>query len=327
MSMDSDYIRILCGEFGDGYTPLTRAAFWKSYHKHHDSVQEMIDSDDEEIKSLLKRSASISFMIEEMSQKGISIVCFTDENFPHRLIEKLGDFCPPLLYTAGCAELNTGKYVGYVGSRKVNDADFEWTRGRVDDNLKNGYGVVTGGAAGIDTIALKRCLQMGGNAILYLPDNIGSKIKDADIRKAVLEKNLLIYSHVSPLAAKTRNSFVASAMERNKFIYAQSNATVVVRSDLNKGGTWAGATESLKHGWSYVYVWDNKGYPGNLELINHGAVPLSDDGDVVKDGRVTDKDEKNKDNQDQSCLDVDSGDNANKEEFEQLSLFSLINKK
>ena len=58
-------------------------------------------------------------------------------------------------------------------------------------------------------------------------------------------------------------------------------ATVVVRSDLNKGGTWAGATESLKHRWTRTYVWDNRQYPGNQKLIELGAIPLSDDGKPV----------------------------------------------
>ena len=33
---------------------------------------------------------------------------------------------------------------------------------------------------------------------------------------------------------------------RNRYIYAQSSGTVIIRSDKGKGGTWAGATENLK---------------------------------------------------------------------------------
>ncbi len=39
---------------------------------------------------------------------------------------------------------------------------------------------------------------------------------------------------------------VGNAMARNRLIYAGSQATVVVASDLDSGGTWAGATEALK---------------------------------------------------------------------------------
>lgn len=34
-------------------------------------------------------------------------------------------------------------------------------------------------------------------------------------------------------------------MQRNKLIYALADASLVVSSDLNKGGTWAGAVEQL----------------------------------------------------------------------------------
>lgn len=101
-------------------------------------------------------------------------------------------------------------------------------------------------------------------------------------RMHILNGKLLLYSHVSPLALNTRNSFVSSAMERNKYIYASSKATVVVRSDKEQGGTWAGATECLKHKWSPVFVWDHKEYAGNQKLIEMGAMPLSDEGKRIK---------------------------------------------
>ena len=281
MCKTSEYIMILCGVFKDSYHPLTRAAFWKLYHKYNDSVEELIHSEEETVQELLKRSASVSFALEEMAQKGIRITTFADDDFPERLLKKLGDFCPPLLYVCGNQELNRMKTVGYVGSRSIDERDIGWTEARIADNLRDGYGVVTGGAKGIDSIALRYALDHDGRAIVYLPDNMGRMIQDSYLRQKILEERLLVYSHISPYAEKTRNSFVSSAMERNKFIYAQSVATVVVRSDLNKGGTWKGATETLKHKWTYVYVWDHNQYPGNQKLIELGAIPLSDNGTSV----------------------------------------------
>ena len=39
---------------------------------------------------------------------------------------------------------------------------------------------------------------------------------------------------------------VGHAMQRNKLIYALADAALVVNSDLDKGGTWAGAVEQLE---------------------------------------------------------------------------------
>lgn len=72
------------------------------------------------------------------------------------------------------------------------------------------------------------------------------------------------------------------AMQRNKYIYVQSEATVVVKSDYNKGGTWGGASEALKKDYCPVLCRDHRKYPGNSGLIRLGAVPIDDrwDGNV-----------------------------------------------
>ena len=62
-------------------------------------------------------------------------------------------------------------------------------------------------------------------------------------------------------------------MNRNKYIYASSYGTFVISSDYNKGGTWAGANEALKNGWTKVFVWNHQDYEGNLKLIEKGAIP------------------------------------------------------
>ncbi len=48
---------------------------------------------------------------------------------------------------------------------------------------------------------------------------------------------VVLFSVVVPTAGFN----VGVAMQRNRYIYAQSSGTVVVRSDKGKGGTWNGA--------------------------------------------------------------------------------------
>ena len=71
---------------------------------------------------------------------------------------------------------------------------------------------------------------------------------------------------------------VGNAMSRNKYIYAHSEAAVIIKSDSGKGGTWTGATENIKHGWTKLFCRD-KDYPGNIELIRMGAIPINEDWD------------------------------------------------
>jgi len=74
------------------------------------------------------------------------------------------------------------------------------------------------------------------------------------------------------------NSFsVGAAMGRNKIIYGSADYAVVVSCDYQKGGTWAGAVETLTAGWCPVFVRSGASVsPGNSELINKGAMPISD---------------------------------------------------
>jgi predicted Rossmann fold nucleotide-binding protein DprA/Smf involved in DNA uptake len=89
---------------------------------------------------------------------------------------------------------------------------------------------------------------------------------------------MLLLSVVKPDAGFN----VGIAMMRNRYIYAQSSGTVVIRSEYNKGGTWAGAIENLKYGWCKELCWDKKAYQGNKALIEKGAIPIGNEwnGDI-----------------------------------------------
>ncbi len=62
---------------------------------------------------------------------------------------------------------------------------------------------------------------------------------------------------------------------RNRFVYALSQSTLIVASDLKKGGTWAGAEEALKGKFGQVDVWTGEGATkGNEGLVDIGARPV-----------------------------------------------------
>ena len=66
-------------------------------------------------------------------------------------------------------------------------------------------------------------------------------------------------------------------MGRNKIIYGLAEFAVVVSSDFQTGGTWAGAVEALKAGWCPVFTRNGPETPrGNQELLRLGAAPLTD---------------------------------------------------
>lgn len=235
-------------------------------------------SEIERIKRLLDRAGSLGFELEKLSAMGIKVITRADKGYPKALKAKLKGSCPPLFYFAGELALLDQKTVGFVGSRTIGDEDTAFTEKTVGKINQRGFGVVSGGAKGIDSISSATSLSNGSFCIEYISDSFVRKIKKKEVISAIQDKRLLLMSIAKPDAGFN----AGMAMQRNKYIYAQSEATVVVKSDYNKGGTWSGANEALKKGFCPVLCRDHKQYPGNAGLIKLGAVPIDENwnGDV-----------------------------------------------
>lgn len=225
---------------------------------------------------LIARSASIAFELEKLDNIGIQVVTQSDSLYPQKLKKTLGKACPPLFYCAGSLELLDQKLLGVVGSRTVDIDDLNFVKTIVGRAVKKGCGIVSGGAKGVDSIATAEAIAKGGFAVEFLSDSMMKKIKHAETVAALRDGKLLLISVSKPDAGFN----AGLAMMRNKYIYAVSNATVVVKSDYNKGGTWSGAVENLKKSYSTEFCREVKGYNGNTELIKLGAIPIDENWDV-----------------------------------------------
>jgi predicted Rossmann fold nucleotide-binding protein DprA/Smf involved in DNA uptake len=93
-------------------------------------------------------------------------------------------------------------------------------------------------------------------------------------RNMLLDDQLVLISPYDPSAGFN----VGHAMQRNKLIYALADAALVVSADLNKGGTWAGATEQLeKLRLVPVFARATSGDSAGLDaLAKNGALTWSD---------------------------------------------------
>lgn len=225
---------------------------------------------------LLDRNASLSFELTQYQNMGIEVVTRGDAKYPKALKKKLANGCPPIFYYAGDLSLLESQFIGYVGARTIAQEDMDFTIQTVRKTVALGYGVVSGGAKGIDTVSGTEALLNGGVCVEYLSDSLLKKLKKSDVIQGIQQGKLLLMSVAKPDAPFN----VGLAMMRNRYIYAQSAGTVVVRSDLNKGGTWTGANENLKNDWCPTLCWDHP-YPGNQALIKNGAIPIRKDWDGV----------------------------------------------
>jgi len=225
----------------------------------------------ERIETLISRGASMGFALEKWSKAGVWVISRGDPDYPKSLKNKLKDLAPPILFGAGNKALLNNSAIGFVGSRTIDAEDEAFTESKVQLAVEQGHSVVSGGAKGVDQISMLSALSAGGYCIGVLADSLFRSSASKAYREYIANQTLVLVSPFYPEAGFN----VGNAMARNKYIYILSKAVVVVKSDANKGGTWNGAKENLKKGWSVPLV-RNIEYAGNQELIKLGAYAIDD---------------------------------------------------
>jgi predicted Rossmann fold nucleotide-binding protein DprA/Smf involved in DNA uptake len=160
----------------------------------------------------------------------------------------------------------------------VSPAAAEVARHAARCAVGEGLAVVSGGARGVDKLAMSSAWDAGGVVIGVLSEGLDRPLRLRENRHAVLEDRALLCSPYRPSAGFS----VGNAMARNKLVYAQSTVALVVATDEGSGGTWAGATEALKKRFVPVAVWmGGDAGPGNAALVERGARPVDALDDLV----------------------------------------------
>lgn len=222
------------------------------------------------VRRLLERGFLLSQVVERWQARAIWVISRADASYPRRLKNRLREDAPALLYGCGPIEhLETGG-LAVVGSRHVDDALIESTLVVGKLTARVGKTLISGGAKGVDQAAMRGALEAGGNAIGVLADSLEKTALRREYRKLLMEEHLVLISPYDPSAGFN----VGHAMQRNKAIYGLADVSLVMSSDFNRGGTWAGATEQLQYFRSVpVYVRSTGEASEGLEaLIRKGAI-------------------------------------------------------
>lgn len=231
---------------------------------------------------LLSQSVRIASEVERLATSGIGVLSRADEAYPARWRSRLREQSPPLLFVTGPVGLLERGGIAVVGSRNVDPAGADFARHVGSAAARSRTPVISGGARGVDREAMFGALEAGGEAIGILPDSLARTLRAPEVRRWMAEGQLVLASPQRPDAG----FHVGNAMGRNKLIYTLADAAVVISSDVERGGTWAGATENLRHDWSPLFVRAGDDAPtGNRRLLDLGAMPLHQaDLDAGRDG-------------------------------------------
>jgi predicted Rossmann fold nucleotide-binding protein DprA/Smf involved in DNA uptake len=287
MSEDAKAILLLCGHFGGAsdfdplsqqeYTQIVKCLLEKKMRPSDllqpDNVCSVAAASalpEQRLTGLLKRGVKLGFAVEQWNRSGIWVICRSDIEYPARYRNHLKGKAPPILYGAGDKSLLQGGGLAIVGSRNVDAEGESFTRDVAEWCARGKFPVVSGGARGVDQIAMSSALQSGGTVIGVLADSLLRTSVTRDARHALSDGRLLLISPYYPEAGFS----VGTAMGRNKLIYALADYGLVVSADFKKGGTWEGAQEELRRKPGRpVFVRMTGSVPkGNKELVKLGAI-------------------------------------------------------
>lgn len=213
-------------------------------------VAKAAEVDVDRLQVLLRRGGLLGMTVEEWENAGFWVVSRADEEYPERLKMKMAAQAPPLLYGAGAGELLERGGVAIVGSRAASPEDTEFTATVAAEAAAAGISVISGGARGVDAVAMNSALAHGGAVVGILANDLAKAAREVTAREAIEQDALCL---CSPYPPDTRFS-VGAAMGRNKCVYALADWAVVVAAEEGRGGTWAGAAEDLRAGWTPIFL-------------------------------------------------------------------------
>ena len=233
--------------------PLTPARFWDAYAALEGDLLAATTCQDAGLRQLAGRSTAAALHAAEIEAQGISLITPFHHDYPKRYLERLGSNAPPLLYVAGDPTVLAAEgrsRLAVVGSREADDEELDSARAAAEAAASRGWDVVSGGAKGVDAVALNAAAARGGFVVALLTDGVRRAMRKGALRRLVSDGQAVLAAPVHPDAGFT----VGNAMSRNKLIYGLADLTFVAAVVEGGGGTWNGAVEALRRGYGTVAV-------------------------------------------------------------------------
>ncbi len=218
-------------------------------------------------------------ILHKCNKKGIKLLPIADGAYPFRL-RNTSD-APILLYYKGILpDWENAPFIGVVGTRKATAYGLQIAHQMGSQIASCGGYVVSGGASGVDSAAMRGALEAGlpvvgvlgcGVDVVYPRNN-------RKLFEAVIQNGCLL-SEYPPEAEGIPWHFPA----RNRIISGVSNGVLVVEAP-RKSGALITAQRALEQGRDVFVVPGNINTPaceGSNALLQEGAIPALSGWDVV----------------------------------------------
>lgn len=288
LSLNSLVLLCLCADFVDSDTqPLTTHQYHQLEFKLQHStlkqpsglldcakedMQVQLVLTKEETQQIIQRLTLIEPIIMKLAyyeRKGISVITKFEKEYPDTLFNRLKKHAPLILYYCGDFNLLNEPIVSVAGPMNCSDQVLDNTRLVVNKIHDEGYHLMTSESKGCENVAIMHHLKQGGQAILFVASHLD--LKRIEYSKYIKNEQVLIISHRYPEC----DYDVVEAIIRNSIIYALSQTSFIIHSEINTGSLWFSAMQNLKQRWSKILAVVDDDFYSNARLVEAGAIPVT----------------------------------------------------
>ena len=172
--------------------------------------------------------------LRHIAALGGTVVVPEDDTWPARL-DELGAARPACLWVRGESDLRAllDVSVALIGSRACTGYGEHVTSDLAAGVVDRGWTVVSGGAYGIDAVAHRSAVAVGGRTVAFLAGGADRLYPagNAHLLRAVIERGGAVVAEVPPGGVPSRTRF----LQRNRLIAAAAAGTVVVEAAWRSG--------------------------------------------------------------------------------------------
>lgn len=218
------------------------------------------------------RKLNIRAAVELVTQNDIKLISIKDALYPDLLREIYDP--PALIYCLGNYQILCGEHhLAVVGTRKSSQQGLANTRNLISKLTKYDLTVISGGALGIDTVALQTAIKLKIPAVAVLGSGVlnPTPALNRQLFTDILEDGLIL-SEFPPLARPTKYTFPA----RNRLISGLTQATVVIEAPAKSGAiiTADFANEQNRNVFALPGAINNPSMAGTNRLIAENKAQL-----------------------------------------------------
>jgi DNA processing protein len=222
----------------------------------------------------------VKYQLDYIKKHDIKVISFWDELYPNRL--KMIPDPPAVLFVQGQLDVLNQSAIGVVGTRKPSHYGKLMTEKLCREIVINGFTIISGLARGIDTIAHKSVLNLGGYTIAILGtglDNIYPP-ENKDIARLILEKGALISEYPMRTLPDGGNF-----PKRNRIISGLSLGVLIAEAGVKSGAliTASHALEQNREVFALPGPINSEQSMGTNQLIKEGAKLVQDTNDILNE--------------------------------------------